>query len=57
MLVDVLHYKLQGDVDDTLILVLLDEATRWKMMIQIADRKCETFRKALDRWTSLFGYP
>ncbi len=35
----------------------MDDASRWKLLECIKDRKCETFQRAIQQWTRFFGFP
>ncbi len=53
---DVIHYPTQ---DGFLLLIfhLMDEASRWKMLELLQDKRYESFRRALQQWFRIFDSP
>ena len=53
---DIIHYVMQNQVL-LYVLHMMDDASRFKMLERILDRKFESIQEGLMAWISLFGEP
>ena len=53
---DVIFYTMQDDTE-ILILHMMDDATRWKMLSVLPDKTFRSFQEAFGKWFEFFGAP